>query len=45
MVIESDVGHIDQKNLEGISARYKLKVDVICLYETSGPKQVSQCTV
>lgn len=38
-------GHSDQKNLEGMSVMYNLKMDVICLSETSGPKQVLQCTV
>lgn len=45
MVIGSVVAHSDQKNLEFISARYNLKMDVIYLSETVGPKQVMQCTV
>ena len=36
----SDAGHSDQEIVEGISARYILKMDVIYLSETVGPKQV-----
>jgi hypothetical protein len=45
MAMEPDAGHSDQKNVEGISARYNLKMDVTYLSETVGPKQVLQCTV
>jgi hypothetical protein len=41
----SDAGHSDQETVEGISARYNLKTDVIYLSETVGSKQVLQCTV
>jgi len=44
MVIGSVARHSDQENLEGITARYNLHINVIGLSETSCLKQVLQCT-
>jgi len=45
MVMGSVARRSDQENLEGISARYNLKMNVKCLSETSCQKQVLQCAV